>query len=722
MTQAQPTVAISSDFFTAFSKLPRNMQNKVTNFLSKFKHDPLMPGINYEKIRDAKNTGYRSVRIDDTYRGIVLKPNNELVYLLLWVDHHDKAYDWARRKKCEVNPETGSLQIFDSREAESEGGAETAEKNNSKAAGIPRLFDNFRDRNLVRLGVPEEFLPRVRKIKSAEELELLKGSLPQEAYEALFFLGEGFSLQEVYAETGKAEEEKSIDTDDFRTALEKPDSRHRFYVVADDLELQAMLQAPLEKWRVFMHPTQRKIVEREWNGPMRALGEAGTGKTVAAMHRARWLTRHIFRNSEQKILFTTFTRNLAADIEQNLKTICSPGEMKRIEIVNLDRWVFQFLRQQGYEYTIVYPEKTKSLWEQAHAAAPDEPALPLSFYQEEWTNVLQPHGIGTFSEYARVSRVGRGVPLNRKTRRAIWPVFEEYRLLLNDRGLREADDAMRDARELIAREDRALPYVSVIVDEAQDMGSQAFKLLRRIVPEAPNDMFIVGDGHQRIYRHCVVLGRCGIKIVGRSRKLRINYRTTEETRRWATSVLKNISIDDLDAGDDDKKGTASLMNGVEPRIEYFKSFEDECSYLIDLAGNLQNEGRLNSVCLVARTKSVLQKYGRALEEAGLPVCQVRRDAPEDRNTPGIRLATMHRVKGLEFDTMIIAGANASQIPLQAALESTDDPAEREDRELRERTLFYVAATRAKKEVIVTGFGKKSPFVEKNSGGINTNFL
>ncbi len=706
MTQNQPTVAISSEFFNAFARLPRKAQNKAMGFVSKFRQNPAIPGINYEKIQDAAHPGFRSVRIGDDYRGIVLKPDSDNVYVLLWVDHHDDAYDWARRKKCAVHPDTGSLQIFDVQEVSAEE-VQAGTESSTESLG---LFDEFRDRHLVQLGVPREMLPLVRKITSEEDLDEMLGSLPQEAYEALFFLAQGFTLQDVFHETGKTETDKEVDTSDIRTALEQPDSMQRFHVITDDLELQAMLQAPLEKWRVFLHPTQRKLVERSWNGPVRVLGEAGTGKTVAAMHRARWLARKIFTGDQDWILFTTFTRNLAADIQSNLQTICSPEEQARIEVVNLDKWVSDFLKRSGYAYRIIYSHKTEELWEQAMAAAPEEPALPESFYREEWSNVLQPQGVTSFEDYSRASRKGRGVALNRKARKAVWPVFEEYRLLLNENGWREPDDAMRDARNILEVQGTQLPYKSIVVDEAQDMGTQAFKLLRQMVPEGADDIFIVGDGHQRIYRHKVILGQCGIRIVGRSRKLRVNYRTTEETRRWATSVLEDTVIDDLDEGRDDSKGTTSLLRGLEPSIQHFDSFEAEKKYLVELARQKEQEGTLAQTCLAVRTNAMLKRYEQIMQEQGIKTYSIRPDIPEDRNAYGLRLATMHRVKGLEFDQIIIAGANEGVIPLRQALESSHDQAEKEDRELRERTLFYVAATRARKELIVTGYGRMSGFI------------
>ncbi len=706
MNHFQPTVAISSDFFTAFSKLPKNVQNKAVNFLSKFRQDPTSSGINYEKIRDATHPGFRSVRIDDTYRGVIFNPEQDNVYVLLWVDHHDKAYAWARRKKCAVHPETGSLQVFDVREEESD---LRVEKDESQP-GHPCLFDNIHNRHLIQLGVPRELLPDIRRIVSKDQLEQMCEALPQEAYEALFFLAEGFSLQEVFQEMDKEEEKPGVDTSDIRTALDNPDSRQRFHVVTDDLELQAMLQAPLEKWRVFLHPNQRKLVERKWNGPVRVLGEAGTGKTVAAMHRAKWLARKVFPKDQDWILFTTFTRNLAADIQANLKSICSPEEQSRIEVINLDKWVSDFLNRYGYSYRIVYPDQTKTLWDQALAAAPDDPALSSSFYREEWVSVIQPQSVTSFNQYGKASRKGRGTALNRKARKAIWPVFEEYRLQLNEKGWREPDDAMRDVRQILNSQQILLPYSSIVVDEAQDMGTQAFLLLRQMVTEGHDDIFIVGDGHQRIYRHKVVLGQCGIKIIGRSRKLRVNYRTTEETRRWATSVLDNLPIDDLNEGLDSQKGTMSLMRGVEPIIKSFDSFEAECGYLIDFIRSKQEKGILSSTCMVVRTNSILERYKSILQNQDIPVYAIKRSAPEDRNVPGLRIATMHRVKGLEFDTIIIAGANDGVLPLRQALNSTDDPVERRDLEFRERALFYVAATRAKREVVVTSFGRKSSFI------------
>lgn len=706
-----PIVAISSEFMNAFAAVPKKMQGKVLDFITKFRANPTSPSINYEKIVQFKDKSLRSVRIDQTYRGIIKKPDTGNVYMLLWVDHHDKAYEWAKNKKCNINPETGSLQVYD---VDDEHIAAAEQESAQYEKNKESLFASTHNRHLVKLGIPEELLPLVRAISTEEQLDQAVKHLPAEAHEALTALAAGFTLDEVLREYDRTIEDKAaVDTGDFEAALDNPDTKRRFVVVEDDIALQEILEAPLEKWRVFLHPSQRSMVERDWNGPVRVLGGAGTGKTVVAIHRAKYLVEKVFTEEHDKILFTTFTRNLAADIKENLSKICPDKLMRRIEVINLDRWVSSFLRKNDYTHDIDYGKRTKPLWDKAITLIPSELGLDDSFYREEWERVIQPQAITSFSEYLKAPRVGRGVRLTRPNRKAIWPVFEEYRVLLNENNLKEVDDAMRDACAILKEKGNILPYRSVVVDEAQDMGAQAFMLIRQIAgEEKKNDIFIAGDAHQRIYRHKVVLGRCGIKIIGRGRKLRINYRTTEENRRWAVNLLKGVSFDDLDGGLDDQKGYKSLLHGVLPKVEHHSSFQAEIEYIAEYLKQVESDGEnLHEVCLVARTHELLKQYEGALKAKGMDTYFIRRDEAEDRRKKGIRLATMHRVKGLEFDRVIIAGVNDGTVPLEVEWSRSNDQVIQRESENQEKALLYVAATRAKKEVVVTSFGKVSKFLQ-----------
>ena len=703
----KPKMAMSSGFLEAYARLPKAQQSGVRSLISRFGADSTAPGLNYERIHAARDPAMRSVRIDRGYRAIVLKPERGDVHMLLWADKHDEAYTWARRHECRIHAETGALQVYEPRPepAGGSGGAAGPVDAQAAAAAPAGAFADLRDRQLARLGVPAAMLAEVRAVRDDAELDAMQPRLPVEAYEALFLLLAGDSYEDLVR--ARETPREPVDTEDFAAALVRDDSRGRFVVVDDELELEATLNAPLKHWRVFLHPSQRRLVERSWNGPARVLGAAGTGKTVCAMHRARWLAR----NGRGRILFVTFTKNLAADIAHNLGAICGPKELARIDVTNLDRWVARFLRGRRYEFRIQYGRQPEA-WSRALARKPAAPALPDAFYDDEWRQVVQAGGVTTAAEYLRVPRTGRGTRLNRAGRAAVWSVFEEYRAQLADRRLKEADDAYRDAAAELQRDPGAAGYAAVIVDEGQDLGEQAYRLIRAIAPAGADDLFVVGDGHQRIHgRNRVVLGRCGIDVRGRSRKLRLNYRTTEETRRWAIRLLAGRDIDDLDGGADDDRGITSLTRGPEPLVKHFESREAQSAFLVAWLRQVEAADRaLRGVCIVARTKSERDAVADALQEAGLPHVLLEGQAVDAGETDGVRLATMHRVKGLEFDRLVMAGVNADLAPLAKAVEARGDAVEREAAETEERALLYVAATRARKELLVLSFGAPSPLL------------
>lgn len=710
-----PKIAIASDFLLSFAAIPKAQQKKVQEFLSKFRENPTSSAINYEKIRDAKSKNVHSVRIDQAYRGIVLKPEKGNVYMLMFVALHDDAYDWARNHRCEIHPSTGSIQVIDVTKVEA--AVPLAEPESVQK--MKPIFADYKEKQILALGVPQSFIQQVMAISTDKELEKLEERLPTEAFEALFMLAAGDDYESVY-NTYNDQVNPEIDVDDFDAALQRAVTQRSFKVITDDLELQKMLNAPLEKWRVFLHPSQRKLVSMDAKGPTRVLGGAGTGKTVVAMHRAVHLANKlILAQSNRKILFTTFTKNLASDIKANIKKIATDEQLARIEVANIDGWVSRLLKQFNYDYKVVYDGDItrKKCWDIAVSQAPADPYFPDSFYQEEWRLIVQAHGIKTKQDYLKVSRVGRGTSLNRIQRSLIWPVFEEYRNQLNRHQLREINDAMLDAMQLINEQKLVLPYNAIIVDEAQDMGSQAFTLLRSIVPEQENDLFIVGDGHQRIYRNKVVLSRCGINVRGRrSQKLKINYRTTEETRRFATAILENVFVDDLDGEFDKSTDYLSLFHGDAPIVQACSGFEDECKFIRTQIGALTSNGvPLKNICIVSRTNPLRDNYKTYFEQAGFEVYALSSES-SDNDKPGLRFATMHRVKGLEFQYIFIAGANDGVIPLQMAI--TEDPVEKRDYDFNERALLHVAATRAIKGLVVTSSGVMSPYLLSSSNTKN----
>ena len=695
---AKATVAISQDFFNSFAALPKSKQNKVMEFLSKFRSNPEANGFNYEKIQNASDPNMRSVRIDDTYRAILIREEGTNVYLLLWVDHHDEAYDWAVRKRCILNHTTGSIQVYETQA--------TAQPEEASSSEEKPLFSSLSDDLLQKLGVPEELIAYVRTLTDLS-FDAAKGKMPRDAFEALDYVRIGLDPKEVIAELyGETPAEKARD---MATALQNPITKMQFYVADGEEDLKAMMNAPLELWRVYLHPSQRRIVRKEYKGPARILGGAGTGKTVVAMHRAKELASHCLGN--ERILFTTFTENLAADIQENLRKICTPDIMKHIEVVHLDQWVNRYLRAHEYPYTIVYGEQITDMWKKAESFTGEDFDLPEGFFQEEWETVVQAQNIQTVGEYAKAPRPGRGIRLDRKLRMRVWKVFEEYRAMMDAEKVCDAACAMNECAQLLTTGPEVRLYASVIVDEGQDFGPSAYRLLRAIAgSEHINDLFIVGDAHQRIYKNKVILSRCGINVKGRSDKLRMNYRTTEEIRHSAMNVLEGLSFDDLDDGIDDGKGYISLSHGDQPTVSVFATQDQEAEELIkriqeQIAAGIDPR----EICVVARTNPLIDDYKKYLTEAGIDSFEIKRRQADDRSRMGVRLATMHRVKGLEFTTVFIVAANKNYIPLKSAVNRTD-PAEREAAMASERCLLYVAMTRAKKKVMLSAYGAVSDFV------------
>ena len=694
-------VAYSDVFFSALTNLPPNTQAKVNQLVLKFQHNPTSSSLNYEKLNAVKDKRMRSLRVDNTYRVILSAPQEGNVFLFLWVDHHDKAYEWAARHTCQVNPNTGSVQFYasniDEQPVISEENAATS------------IFDDLKDRQLLKLGVPEEQIPHVRKIQNDSQLDKMQPYLPSEAYEGLYLYMADEPYEKILLDR-ETDENETYDTNNFSAALERIQSQNRFVVPKSDQELSEMLNAPMDKWRVFLHSSQRKIAFGDKNGAVRVLGGAGTGKTVVAMHRAKWLAQQL-QGTNKQVLFTTFTRNLAVDIQENMNKICTEEELDKIEVVNLDRWVQAFLRKQSYDYQVVFnSHMLNKHWEKALSEKPSDIDLPDNFFMEEWQQVIQPQGVTTLNEYKRASRIGRGTRLNREQRVKIWTVFEEYRHQLNRSRQKETDDAYRDASQLITNQKINLRYSSIIVDEAQDMGTQAFNLLRAIVAEGKNDLFIVGDAHQRIYgRNRVVLGRCGINIRGRSRKLKINYRTTDEIRSWATALLEGRDIDDLDGGTDNNKVYKSLTHGITPVVENFETPDKQAQFIKEVLDH--SDYQPFNTCVVARTNKEVLDVKARLEALGVATSVIKPNEPEKAIDDSVKLATVHRVKGLEFDQLILASVNDGLMPLSYAVADKGDNISRDDAETEERSLVYVAVTRARKAAYILSYGDSSSFIK-----------
>ena len=715
-------LALSSTFFDALNNLPKSIFKKTKEFIADFPKKAMSSGFNYETIKNAKDSNYRSVRLNDNYRAIIYHPDVGNVYLLLWVDTHDNAYKWACTHVCKINSHTSSLQVYETLPVE-EQSAEISDKKSGTDDNVQTLeplYKAFSDEELLSVGVPDEMLSVVRGCYSRNDLEVKKKLLPIEAFEALIWLAEGETLESVIGAYQKSEPETDT-ADEWEKAINKAEAYGSVRVIENDEDMRAIVDADLASWRIFLHPVQRKIVNSKSMAPCLVRGSAGTGKTVVALHRAVKIIQNPEWDKSKKLLFTTFTANLATDIEQYIRMLC-PRELKNlIEVTNIDAWVTDYLRRMQITLKVVYQDQMDFgiCWNNAMDFF-DGTDLPFNenFYKEEFNRVILPQEITTEREYLKALRKGRGRVISRTQRKQIWPFFEAVRDQLKQNGRITIEDACFLACRLIKENPYSVNYGAVIVDETQDLSAASLKLLALLATPKDNaepNIFMVGDGHQRIYSRTASLSECGINVRGRrSKKLKITYRTTDEIRKLANAVLENESVDDMDEGEENFKGDMSARHGIVPEIKQFSSFNEEADWIIDRIDALtdvssEHPYELKDICVVGRTKKDVEAYRKYISNNSYETVEITPHHSDDTRIEGIRFATMHRVKGLEFKIIFLVNASENIIPLR--VNDFDDELELERHIKNERSLFYVATTRARDALFISCYGKVSPFLK-----------
>ena len=723
-TPAAKNVSYDQGCLRSVRKLPDYVSGKFLDLMARYMDNPASNGLNFETVEGSKDKSLKSLRLDQNYRAIACETENHVMFV--HVDEHDKAYRWAKGRRVKLDSATNRIRIVEEIEQEQSevAAAETAE---------PGLLDHIKDKRFIQLGAAEESLPLVREIKSVEELESLEERFDPLTFQVLYGLAAGYTEEEVYAlvgrEAGTEDASNLAEEKTFDDLLDTAESRQTIFTPETIEDLRRFFDGELADWRVWLHPEQRKLAYRDYNGPAMVRGGAGTGKTVVAMHRAKYLADQLAadpKKSGQRVLVTTYTRTLAKDIEANLKTLCPKhfeGSAPRIEVINLDRWASNYLLKKQFNRKILdqNADELANLWQETFDEVGLPEGLSEAFVKAEWEQIVQAKGVSDKNTYLRVSRAGRGTPLNREKRSQLWGVFERYRAGLVQEGIAERDDVYREAIPLLTNEPGKLGYASIVVDEAQDMGEQAFRLIRAVLPQSgegdKNSIFIVGDAHQRIYNRKTSMSQCGVNIVGRSRKLKLNYRTTHKIRALAVAILEGVEVDDLDTGTDDLKGYISLSQGLAPELEAYPSDKAEVDALSTWIKNLTqgDDFKLSDVGVLVYTNNQADDLKAELNLQGIDALRLTGDNPDDQHKPGVRLCTMHRSKGLEFKAVAMPRLSHANFPPAWILKKAIDVADREDQLLQMRSLLHVAATRAKEHLRVSWAGDPSVLLPSQNG-------
>lgn len=698
------TLVFAKDFLDDFAKLEPPVRQKVRELPDKFE-DAVHTGVHLEKLNGSKDDRVRTVRVDQYWRGVLVRLGGGR-YALLRVLGHDEAIEWAVRQKFSVNPVTGLVEIVDVPTVEDK----VDEVTTASPATERGLFADLRDRDFTAVGVDGELIPLLRRIVDEGELYAIANYMPPAQADAVLLLADGRSPEEVWAELSQDYDltGEQVDPEDIETALERPGTKSLFIVTSNDAELVELLSGDFEAWRTFLHPAQRSTAYKPlYSGPAKVTGGAGTGKTVVAMHRARFLAQQLIESGDTtgRVLVATFTNSLADNLNQALRGFCGPEQYRRLQVSTVDSFARQVLSASRTPVRAITSDQLTEISEQATTMAGlEELALDARFLLAEWEQVVLARRIGTLPEYGTSPRPGRGSRLPRSARRAVWSAIEYLTAELSRRGQSSFLQIADTAADILSSR-ASKPYVHVVVDEAQDLHPAQWRLLRAAVAPGQNDLFIVGDAHQRIYDHRVSLSSLGIETRGRSRRLKINYRTSQQILSWALQILTGEKIDDLDGAEERQVGYRSAIDGPKPTIQTFTTAAEEADFVVAQIEEWLDEGVApSSIGVTTRTRSLIQPIREKLSSAEIPWT----DLSTDEKATQVQTGTMHSCKGLEFARLVVAGANADALPHPLAVTAANVDSHQHDLDVRrERCLLYVACTRARDELVVTSSGTPS---------------
>jgi mRNA-degrading endonuclease RelE of RelBE toxin-antitoxin system len=686
---------IADTFTDSLSKLTGDEQKQIKTTAFDLQLNPANPGMSFHKLDKAKDTNFWSIRVSRDIRLIVHKTNSSL--LLCYVDHHDKAYHWAERRKLETHPKTGAAQLVVVRETIQEIVVPAYITAEPIQAVKLALFQHVTDEELLAYGVPVDWLTDVRKTDEDSLLQIAE-HLPSEAAEALLELATGGQPPIPIV--------VPVGTNPF----DHPDAQRRFRVMTDIDELERALDFPWEKWAVFLHPAQRQIVEKDFNGPARVSGSAGTGKTIVALHRAVYLARS---QPDSRILLTTFSDTLANALRIKLRRLISnePRIAERLEVVAIDEVGVRLYESEFGKVKLASSDEINDLINEGRKLV-EAVKFSSRFLLSEWVDVVDAWQLQSWDDYKDVKRLGRKTRLAEPHRKNLWAVFEYVKENLAKQGKITTSEMFSLIAEKLSNR-VSPPYDYSIVDEAQDIGVAQLRFLAALGKDRPNSLFFAGDLGQRIFQTPFSWLSLGVDIRGRSQTLRINYRTSHQIRSQADLLLAPQVVD-VDGNVEERKGTISVFNGSPPEINTFAKVDEEIKAVADWLNVINADGIVpNELGVFVRSKGQLDRARAALQLSGLPFSIL--DEHIELITGKVTISTMHLAKGLEFRAVVVMACDDEVIPLQDRIESVTDDSDLKEVYETERHLLYVACTRARDDLLVTGLNPASEFLDDLAG-------
>ena len=693
---------IADTFTDSLSRLELPEQKLVKTTAFDLQVDSSGNGHQFHRLDNAKDRHFWSVRVSSDIRLIVHRSNNTL--LLCYVDHHDKAYAWAERRKLETHPTTGAAQMVEIRERVQEvtlpvyavevpqaQKAHTAKPASTKPKP-PVLAHVARD-TLLSHGVPEEWLADVQQA-TEDSLFDVTAHLPSEAAEALLELATGGTPKRPLVPEAES------------SPFAHPDAQRRFRIMDGAEALEMAFTYPWEKWTVFLHPAQSQLVERDYSGPARVSGSAGTGKTIVALHRAVHMVRS---QPDSRVLLTTFSEPLASALHTKLARLIktTPQLGERIEVHALNAIGERLYARSVGRAKIAKRSRVKELLKEAVAAAPAQ-SFRLAFLTSEWDDVVDAWQVESWEAYRDVKRLGRKTRLSEQQRKQIWEIMDALRAKLAAAKL-ITHAGMFQALAMSLRKATRPPFDAVVVDECQDLSVTQLRFLASLGGGRTNGLFFAGDLGQRIFQLPFSWKALGVELRGRAFTLRINYRTSHQIRQQADRLL-GPEISDVDGISEDRRGAQSVFNGPDPSISiHADEVAEQSAVAAWITGLIRAGMEPGEIGVFVRSEAEVPRARAALDAACVPY--VTLDQRVLTVSGSASVGTMHLAKGLEFRAVVVMACDDEVLPSQQRIAEIGDDADLEEIYHTERNLLYVACTRAREQLLLTGVDPASEFLD-----------
>lgn len=686
------TPILSSTFTDALTRLSQAEAGATMQAAIRYSADPT--GNSLQMHRIDKSDGFWSLRANRDIRIILHKDGDKTT--LAYAGHHDDAYKWAERRRFVPHERTGAMQIVQLAETQDtdlssgevcQPALKITPMVSPAVSKAVQPFWILTDDQMLDVGVPREWLNQVRET-AEDDIHSLTERLPAEAAEAL----------EDFATGGRLQDHIVRPAAPGSNPFAHPDAQRRFRMLDDVEELQAALDAPFEKWAVFLHPAQRALVGKTVTGPTRVSGSAGTGKTIVALHRAVHLAKS---NPAAQVLLTTFSKSLAQALERKRDVLVQsePALRQRITVRPLDQAAWEMYTAHFGQPNRATSPQIRALIAKAMKAGLGSD-LTAEFLFEEWQELVDAWGVTNPETYTTIPRLGRRTRLGPRQREAAWSVFTSVRQRLDERGLVTWAMIYEQLTKAVA-DGGAFPFDHVVVDEAQDLTVAQVSFLAAIGQSCADALFLAGDIGQRIFRLPFSWARLGLDIRGRSHSLKVNYRTSHQIRAAADRLLPP-AITDLDGIEEGRCGTVSVFDGPAPQVSLFADSSAESEAVSHwLSECLSDEIAASDIGVLVRSNGQLTRAREAIRAAGLD--------PWDKT--GVAVETMHGAKGLEFRAVAVIACDEDVLPDPVRMAAIGDIAELETAYETERHLLYVACTRARDRLLVSGVAPGSEFLD-----------